>query len=356
MNLLMITQKIDLDDDILGFTYTWVAKLAERVEKLYVLALWVGRCDLPDNVEVYSIGKEKGAGKLKKFMNFNKIALRIVLSRKVDSIFIHMCPLYAILASPYAKLMRVPMVMWYTHKSTNLTLKIAHLLVDKVITASEESFRLKSKKKIVTGHGIDIDFFKPAEKLHLSNDGKKIILSVGRISPIKDYETLIEATNLLVNEKGIKNIEFLIVGDIGTSEQKSYLKKLKSLVEKYNLKDFIHFIGSVLHHKIVRYYQDCDVFVNLCPTGGLDKTVLEAMSCEKLVLTSNVAFKQMLGNLNYNLTFKKGNYKELADKILNLLSLDVKETRLTREELRNIVMRDHSVDGSMNKVVEVLKR
>jgi len=31
--VLMITQKVDLDDDILGFTHTWVNKLAERVKK-----------------------------------------------------------------------------------------------------------------------------------------------------------------------------------------------------------------------------------------------------------------------------------------------------------------------------------
>ena len=29
----MITQKVDLDDDILGFTHTWVNKLVEQVEK-----------------------------------------------------------------------------------------------------------------------------------------------------------------------------------------------------------------------------------------------------------------------------------------------------------------------------------
>jgi len=29
MRVLMITQKVDLDDDILGFTHTWVHKLTE---------------------------------------------------------------------------------------------------------------------------------------------------------------------------------------------------------------------------------------------------------------------------------------------------------------------------------------
>lgn len=350
MRLLMITQKIDLNDTILGFTHTWAKELATKLEKLHILALWVGRFELPRNVEVYSMGKERGTGKFKKFISFNKVVSRTVLSKKVDGIFIHMCPLYAILAFPYAKLTGMPMVMWFTHKSTNLILKIAQLLANKILTASEESFRLKSKKKIVTGHGIDVDFFKPVEKRHSFGDNRKV-LSVGRISPIKDYETLVEAANILINEKDIKDIEFLIIGDVGNSEQKNYFEKIRELVESYNLKDFIHFVGSVPHQKIVRYYQSCDVFVNLSRTDSLDKAILEAMSCEKLVITSNAAFKQMLGNINHNLTFEKGNYKEMADKMLKLLSLNAEEVGRIGRTLRNMVQRAHSLEGLIDKLI-----
>lgn len=89
----MIMQKVDLNDDILGFAHTWVAKPAKKVERLYVLTLCVGQFDLAGNVELYSMGKEKRAGKLKKFLNFNKVVLKIVLSRKVKGIFIYTCPL-----------------------------------------------------------------------------------------------------------------------------------------------------------------------------------------------------------------------------------------------------------------------
>ena len=185
MRVLMITQKVDLDDDILGFTHTWVNKLAERVERLYVLALAVGGHSLRDNVKLFSMGKERGNSRPGRLINFNRVVARLVLSRKVDLVFIHMCPRYAILAAPYAKLMRVPMVMWFTHSSVNNELRIAHFLVDKVVTASRESFRLKSDKVVITGHGIETSRFKPLDVCRKGDT--KVILSVGRISPIKDY-------------------------------------------------------------------------------------------------------------------------------------------------------------------------
>src|SRR3989339_374793 len=76
--------------------------------------------------------------------------------------------------------------------------KLAEKLTDKIFTASKESFRLPSKKVEVTGHGIDLDKFKPAE---IKKDGSKFkIISVGRISPVKNYEIMINATEILKNK------------------------------------------------------------------------------------------------------------------------------------------------------------
>ena len=84
MRVLMITQKVNLDDDILGFTHTWVNKLAERVERLYVLALAVGRHSLRDNVELFSMGKERGNSRLERLVNFNRVVARLVLNKDVQ--------------------------------------------------------------------------------------------------------------------------------------------------------------------------------------------------------------------------------------------------------------------------------
>lgn len=84
MRVLMITQKVDLEDDILGFTHTWVNKLAERVERLYVLALAVGRHSLRDNVKLLSTGKERGNSRLERLVNFNRVVAKLILNKDVQ--------------------------------------------------------------------------------------------------------------------------------------------------------------------------------------------------------------------------------------------------------------------------------
>ena len=354
LRVLMITQKVDLDDDVLGFTHTWVNKLAERVAHLHVLALSVGRHELRENVTLYSMGKERGAGRLRRSVNFTRVVAPMVLRRQVDVVFVHMVPLYAILAAPWAKLADVPVVMWYTHKHVGLSLRVAHALVDKVVTASKESFRLPSDKVIVTGHGIDTELFKPAEGPRPQRPFT--VLSVGRISPVKDYETLIEAADILVNRRGRRDLRFVVVGDAGTPEQAAYRERLLAEVQRRGLADYFEFVGAVPHYRVVQYYQQADLFVNLSHTDSLDKAVLEAMVCGVVPLTSNVAFQAVLGMPSVRLTLAAGDAQELADRIERFAQLAAVEREALGGELRSVVARQHSVQGLMDRLVEICSR
>ncbi len=354
MKVLMITQKVDLDDDLLGFTHTWVRALAERVTHLHVLALSVERHDLPENVTLYSMGKERGAGWLRRFSNFTRVVAPLVLQQRVNVVFVHMCPIYAILAAPWTKLAQVPMVLWFTHKSVNWKLRLAHWLVDRVVTASPESFRLPSDKIVVTGHGIDTELFKPAEGLR--PERPFTVLSVGRISPIKDYETLIEAADILVNKRGQRDLQFVVVGDVGTPEQAAYRERLLAEVRHRELSDRFEFVGAVLHQRIVDYYQQADLFVNLSRTDSLDKAVLEAMACGVVPLTSNLAFGPLLGALAPRLMFAARDARHLADKIERFAQFPKVEKGTWERELRSLVVQQHSVAGLMDRLVKAWGR
>src|SRR3989339_803491 len=58
MKLLILTQKIDKNDDLLGFFYAWVGEFAKYYKKITVICLYRGESDLPENVKVLSLGKE----------------------------------------------------------------------------------------------------------------------------------------------------------------------------------------------------------------------------------------------------------------------------------------------------------
>jgi glycosyltransferase involved in cell wall biosynthesis len=348
LRVLMITQKVDLDDDLLGFTHTWVQALAERVGHLHVLALSVGRHELRENVTLYSMGKERGAGRLRRLVNFTRVVAPLVL-RRVDVVFVHMVPLYAVLAAPWAKLARMPMVLWYTHKSVTRTLKLAHQLVDRVVTASPESFRLPSNKVMVIGHGIDTELFKPAEG---PRPGRPFtVLSVGRLSPIKDYGTLIEAADILVNQQGQRELRFVVVGDVGTPEQVAYRERLLAEVQRRGLNDCFEFVGAVPYQQVVEYYQQADLFVNLSHTDSLDKAVLEAMACGVVPLTCNPAFAPLLDALAPRLMFPAGNAEGLTDRIARLIEFLEMERKTIGKKAQSIVIRQHSVQGLVERLV-----
>ena len=175
MRVLLITQEIDENSALLGVTLTWIRHLAPKVDHVAVLALSVGAASLPANVSLYSMGKERSANKLFLLKNFYSHLWGLLRRREVDVVFVHMVPRYAILAAPLARLFGIPIVLWNAHGTVSRYLRIAHNLVAAVVTASPESFRINSPKRIVTGHGIDVDYFTAAEQEPTATaDGRRL--------------------------------------------------------------------------------------------------------------------------------------------------------------------------------------
>ena len=346
MKLLMITRRVDKDDSQAGFTYGWVKKFAENVDILKVICLEKGNIEgLPDNVEIFSLGKEKGKNRLKEFINFQIGALRFI--RRVDAVFCHMNPEYTILIAPYAKFFRKKIITWYSHKAINLRVRLINILANKIVTPTQESFGLKSKKKNVLGHGIDTDLFKP-------DFSKKInpyfqIISVGRISPIKNYETLISAIDILLNKIKIeKRIKVLIVGTIGLSSQQDYFEKLKGMIEEKGLENVIEFKGAIPNQELPKYYQESNLSVNLCPTGSPDKAVLESMACGLSSLVANRTFIEDFSSYANSLIFEHVNAKDLANKIHYLINNKIEIEKIGRY-LREQVVKEHNLDNLVKK-------
>ena len=296
MRLLIITQKVDINDDNLSFFHHWLEKFSEKLDKVCVICLSEGEHHLPKNTKVYSLGKERGYSKLRQLIRLEKFLLKNL--SEVDGVFIHMCPIYAICSFPLAKIFKKKMVLWYLHRSMNWKLRLAEKCVDRILTASEESCRLKNRKKIeIIGHGIDISIFKPlSSNFRLRTPDIFKILSAGRISPIKDQETLIRAVDILVNQKNIKDIEVKFLGTPLEKQEKVYLEKLKNLVQEKKIGNYIEFFESIPNNQMPEYYQNSDLVVNLSHTGSVDKVVLEAMASGRLVLTCNEAFEDILDN------------------------------------------------------------
>ncbi len=180
-NILIITQKVDEKDQLLGFFIDWIKRFGDYFQKVTVLCLENRAPELPKNIRVISLGKDRGKSKIRQLFNFYRYIWS--LRRDYDVVFVHMNPIWAALGGFWWHRMSKKVFFWYTHKAVTFKLKLAEKFADVIFSASKESFRLPSRKLVVTGHGIDTDLFKP-DPNRQSHDGTVRLLSVGRIAPV----------------------------------------------------------------------------------------------------------------------------------------------------------------------------
>lgn len=349
MKLLIITQKVDINDDLLGFFGDWIKEFAKNFERVFVITLAKGVYDLPDNVEVFSLGKESGTSKPLQALRFFKLLIRY--TPQCDGIFAHMSPIFAVATWPAAAFFRKRIVLWYLHRSVTWRLKLAEKLVYKIATASRESIMLKSSKVLEVGHGIDAELFKTERNWSKNSTG---IVSVGRISPIKGLETLIRAIKVLSDSD--QDIKLQIVGKPIMSGDDAYFSQLKNSVSGLGLSRFIEFKGFVPYKNIPTIYREADISVNLTPKGGIDKVVLESMASGLLVLTSNEAFKKYFGEFGPKLIFRHDDPADLADKLKYLISLLPEEKNSVSRFLVASVREHHRLDNAVKKISELFEK
>lgn len=346
MRLLMITRKVDKDDGLAGFTYNWVKKLAANLDNLYVICLEKGNTDgLPDNVSVYSLGKENGKNRLREFFVFHKLSIKLV--PKVDGVFAHQNPEYGLLISFWTKLFRKRLIAWYVHKQVSTKLKILNFLADKMVSVSKESFRLPSKKVVFLHHGIDTDIFCFKEK---EQHEELRLLTISRISSTKQIDKMVDVVYEFKNKYN-KSVIFKIVGEPTLGKDRFYLNEIKEKIIKLKLEDNIIFLGSVANDKTPDLYHWSDIFFNFSATGSVDKTVLEAMSCGTLVFVSNEAFSDILKIINslmYVEDFSRAD-QQLAELLLST-------TKDLYHNLRKYVEDNHQLDDLMVQIVNLFKK
>src|SRR3989338_10546685 len=151
MKFIVIFQKIDVNDDNLSFFHRILEKFAEKLEKVFVVGLQVGEHHLPENVEVFSLGKEKGYSKIRQFFRLQKILLKRL--SESDGVYCHMGSIFAIAAFPLTKLFGKKLVLWYAHGALPWKLRLAEKLADVIVTSSPAGCRMKSKKIKIIGQG-----------------------------------------------------------------------------------------------------------------------------------------------------------------------------------------------------------
>jgi hypothetical protein len=154
MKVLLITEKLDKNDEVTSFFHGRLLDFASKCETLLVLVLEKKSHNLPKKVDVLSLGKEKGLSKLNLLFNF----YRYIFSHasEYDHVFVYRSPIYIVLGGLFWRLLGKEITLWYSHTYSDWTLRVATFFVNHIITSSENGFPFKTPKlRVISNMGLE---------------------------------------------------------------------------------------------------------------------------------------------------------------------------------------------------------
>lgn len=129
---------------------------------------------------------------------------------------------------------------------------------------------------------LDFEFIENFKK-EFQIDFEFVITSIGRITPLKDYETFIRAIERLSHS--YENIKALIVGE-ARDDKKEYLSYLQNLVKELEMEDRIIFVGNQKRVAEIYYLSDVVVSSSKKPES-FGRSVAEAIALNTPVVATN---------------------------------------------------------------------
>lgn len=343
MRLLILTQKVDLNDDVLGFFHGWIKELSKKYSSIIVIALEVNNYDLPENVEVLSLGKENGRSKIKYIINFYKY----IWNKKsnYDSVLVHMNAEYMALGGLLWKLWGKRTSLWYNHSHGSVWARISTYISDNIFYTSPFAFMAKFRKSVKMPVGINTDLFKLNENISKKDNS---LLFLSRISPVKKLKELIEALLILDQD----NIDFkLTIAGEASEGSENYFNKIKVLSKDLEMKGKVQYIGSVPNYETPSLYNEHEIFINLTESGSFDKTIVESMSSGTLVLVLNESLKDFLPK---DFIFSDSSPQVISDVIKKALSMDSDSGKNHISKNRAYVESGHSLKKLTNSLYGLL--
>jgi glycosyltransferase involved in cell wall biosynthesis len=206
-------------------------------------------------------------------------------------------------------------------------------------------FKASNQKIVIIPNAVNVEKFSPSKERE-----KNTILWAGRFVKQKGLEYLIEAMDILVNKKGMKNVSLYLTGD------GPLLSHIAGMVKRFSLEGNVTFLGRVTRQEIVDRMASCTVYVlpsisEALPTYAL----LEAMSSGAATIISDISgSKEIFSSSQPALLVPPKDPASLAGAIERLLNNETLRTQLGKDA-RDLVLERYNLKITA-AVVEQLYR
>ncbi len=183
-----------------------------------------------------------------------------------------------------------------------------------------------------------------------SDPGSVVLGYVGRLSPEKGIDTLLDALAMLSDV----DVRCVIAGDGPIREQ------LERHAKRAGVADRINWLGYVPHDAIATAYASCDTVVVpslTVPTWTeqFGRVVIEALSYGRPVLTSDSGeLPNLVSDTAGGWTFREGDPADLASRI-RALAADPAQIHATGERGRQRVNASYSLDAVARRFASIIE-
>ena len=329
MKIVFVTQAADPSHPVLGATLPMIRALAERCDEVVVLADRVDERALPENARGRSFAAPSQAARGARYL----AALAPELLQRPVAVVAHMAPIYALLAAPIARPLRVPLLLWFTQQGAGPALRGAERVADVLLTVDRRTVPFASPKVRAIGHGIDVDAIPcvPERRPPLRR-----LLGLGRYAPVKGWDTALRA---LVE---LPDATLTLHGPELTDADRAHRLHLERLAAELGVVERVTFGDEVVYAHVPQLLGLADAVLNPTHGNSADKVVYEAAAACLPVFAASPVFDALLPD---GLRFHGDYPSSLAEKVRDY-------SGGAGRELRERVRAEHSAGHWADQVLE----
>jgi len=225
--------------------------------------------------------------------------------------------------------------------------KIPLFFFHKILVVNQEIFHSLRKmgipkdKLVVILNGIDTQYFS-RNKRSKQNDERLTLGYIGRLSPEKRIEDLIQAYSSLIKKM---QVGYLLIAGEGP-----LLSELQRIARDYQVENRVRFLG---HVEPRWFFNQVDIFVNPSINEGLPNTILESMSMETVVVATPVGgVTELVKDKETGLLIQPKNVDGL-EQALRYLIENPNQRRRIIQNARNLICRDFDFSSRMRKIEKI---
>lgn len=349
MRLLIVTDVLDVDDLEVGYFHRWVEEIALHAKSIQIITAHEGYHTLPAHVQVHSLGLEVKRGRLSRTVRYVWFLVRHI--RSYDAVFVFGSPWTVATAGWWWKVWRKRIGIWYAQGDPTLALSLARPFLSYIFTSTTHGYHGGGDMKHIVGHGVDVARFKPI--LRPKHDGVFRMVTVGKISAIKDYETMIRAVSIL-KESIEKPFTLTIVGAPHEGED-AFAAEVRSFAHSFGLNETVTFFGPMKNVDIAKLHQQADVYLSMNIFPALEKSLIEAAAASLPIVTSNRSFEEFARDYDTFVFYEPKDAVELAERIRHMMLMSYDARHALGHVFRDVAVHKHSIDVLARGITDAYK-